>query len=475
MKYREVPSEEENNLQKLPFDYDISEAGIINKYANIVMSPLRIEPRIDGIKLSRNTLKQNGFMELAKILLVNKSIKNIDFHTCLLKSSYIDFLNNYLGLFDNNFVEILNLSFNYLKEDCVEYLANILTHFKKVKTINLSSNDFKNGISSFLINLKKLYRQGKCDLESLNLNKCILDDISYYELGDLLKSKYCKLKKLYLSDNNIPSNINFLKNLKKNRYLTEIYFNKSTIGNNDTDDIMRIISNSNIEYLYLNNNKINNFSQCLRIIYRTILIKKKEKIIKKDSNLYNLDLGHNFCFNKNSDKTKLLLNSLDKITLYCLDFSRILYNNSPNSFEKTNLNKLYTDSVDELISKLKEEEEKYKNTIGQIKSNNIAQKKLQKKNYDEFKNLDEEIIKIIKDEKAIYPAFLKDEAKKLISKSDKIINELKKIIINNNKKEIKKKFCEIQNKLVDYMNLIRINIKNDELNQIKNSKKMIII
>ena len=158
MKYREVPSEEENNLQTLPFDYDISEAGIINKYANIVMSPLRIEPRIDGIKLSRNTLKQNGFMELAKILLVNKYIKNIDFHTCLLKSSYIDFLNNYLGLFDNNFVEILNLSFDYLKEDCVEYLANILTHFKKVKTINLSSNDFKSGISSFLINLKKLYR-----------------------------------------------------------------------------------------------------------------------------------------------------------------------------------------------------------------------------------------------------------------------------------------------------------------------------
>ena len=73
---------------------------------------------------------------MSKYKRVHKSIKNIDFHTCLLKSSYIDFLNNYLGLFDNNFVEILNLTFNYLKEDCVEYLANILTHFKNVKTIN---------------------------------------------------------------------------------------------------------------------------------------------------------------------------------------------------------------------------------------------------------------------------------------------------------------------------------------------------
>ena len=34
--------------------------------------------------------------------------------------------------------------------------------------------------------------------------------------------------------------------LKKNKSLTQIYFNKSNIGNNDTDDIMRIISNTNI-------------------------------------------------------------------------------------------------------------------------------------------------------------------------------------------------------------------------------------
>ena len=88
----------------------------------------------------------------------------------MIKSSYIDFLNNTLGLFDNNSVEVLNLSYNYLKEDCAEYLANILSHFKKLKEINLSSNDFKNGISSFLIALKRLYRQGKLNLEILNLS-----------------------------------------------------------------------------------------------------------------------------------------------------------------------------------------------------------------------------------------------------------------------------------------------------------------
>ena len=75
-------------------------------------------------------------------------------------------------------------------------------------------------------------------------------------LQKLLKCKYCKLKKLYLNFNNIPS---FLKQLKKNRSFTQIYFNKSNIDNNDTDDIMRVISNTNVESLYLCKNKINDF------------------------------------------------------------------------------------------------------------------------------------------------------------------------------------------------------------------------
>ena len=175
-------------LQKIPIEFDISEAAIELKFAKTVLSPLRIEPRIERLKLSRNLLKKEGFKEMAKILLFNQNIQKIDFHTCVLKSSFIDFFNNAIGLFDNSSVEVLNLSYNLLKEDCSEYLANILTHLKNLKIINLSSNDLKRGISSFLITLKELYRKGNSNLVSLNLNKCILDDISYYELGELLKT-----------------------------------------------------------------------------------------------------------------------------------------------------------------------------------------------------------------------------------------------------------------------------------------------
>ena len=95
-----------------------------------------------------------------------------------------------------------------------------------------------------MITLKKLYRERKINLEKLSLNQCLLDDIAFYELGELLKSKYCKLKYLYLNFNNIPSTTNFLKKIKKNGSLVQIYFNDNNIESNDTDNILRIISNT---------------------------------------------------------------------------------------------------------------------------------------------------------------------------------------------------------------------------------------
>ena len=103
-----------------------------------------------------------------------------------------------LGLFDNYSVEELHLSINNLIEDCSEYLAILLSYLKNQKTINLAGNKLKCGIGTFIINfiitLKDLYRQGEIKLEALNLNKCSLDDVAYYEIRELLKSKYCKLK-----------------------------------------------------------------------------------------------------------------------------------------------------------------------------------------------------------------------------------------------------------------------------------------
>ena len=75
----------------------------------------------------------------------------------------------------------------------------MISHLKGLKTINLSCNDIGIGLSSFFVMLKQLYRQGKTNLENLIINKCNLDKYSFYELGELLKCKYCGLKRLYLN------------------------------------------------------------------------------------------------------------------------------------------------------------------------------------------------------------------------------------------------------------------------------------
>jgi hypothetical protein len=333
MNYREKVKDKSNKviLSGIPFKYDLTGAVIESDMTGIIFAPARIDPRINEIIMSQNLLKGEGLLELSKTLIFNKNIKIVDFHTSAVKSEDINYLNNGFGLFDNHSLEELNLSCNYLREDSEHFLSKLISHFKGLKSLNLSSNDLKNGVSSLFIALNKLYKEGKTKLESLNLNKCLLDDIAIYELGELLKSKYCKLQTLFLNINYMPSDVDIIKKLKKNKSLTEIYFNKSNLGNSDSENIMRFISYTNIENIYLFKNNFSDFNKCLRMLYRTKLITTKEeedirknKSLHEDSSFYNLDLSNNEFLNKNKAKVKLLDKIIEQSNLYCIDLSHIL-------------------------------------------------------------------------------------------------------------------------------------------------------
>ena len=112
-------------------------------------------------------MEKLGIYELSKTLIFNKNIKIFYYDRTLLKSIYLSFLNYGFGIYDNYSVEELNLSNNYLKDNSRENLAKLITHFKGLKTISLSSNDFKKGLSSFFfIILRKLYSKHKTKLEN---------------------------------------------------------------------------------------------------------------------------------------------------------------------------------------------------------------------------------------------------------------------------------------------------------------------
>ena len=466
MKYI-AKTEDERNLAIIPFSYDFSSAVIRTDFAGIIMASAKIEPRVYKIDFSKNILKEKGMAELSKILIFNKNMKIIDFHRAAIKSIFLNFLLYGLGLFDNYNVEELNISLNYIKEDSFDILGKILSHFKGLKTINLSMNKLGKGITYFLIVLKKLYRSNKIMLENLYLNDCKLDDSSFYELGRLLKSKFCKLKNLYLNRDNTPYNFNFLKKLKNNKSLTEIYFNNGNVGNKQTNDILRIISNTNLQSLYLYNNKITNFNNCLRIIYRTRLISKnkakKEKIIKRtDSLLYNLDLSNNNIFHKNKIYIKLLDKITNETTLYCLDFSHILLGKDPNSCLEEKKETEYQKVVLQLRDKLNQQQQYYVEAIKNINSNEIEIEKLkQYENLELNEKIQKEIDTILLDKNAEFPVFLREKAKELR-------NENQLFFEGKNKNEIKEK-------LVKYMELKLKSKKLEKYKKDREQKKLIII
>ena len=56
-------SSKEENLNVIAFKYNLSDAAIDNKYSSIIFSPIRIEPRLEHIKMSKNFVKENSLLE----------------------------------------------------------------------------------------------------------------------------------------------------------------------------------------------------------------------------------------------------------------------------------------------------------------------------------------------------------------------------------------------------------------------------
>ena len=425
---------EELELANIPFDYNLCDANLINRFANSVLSPVRIEPRISEITMSQNFFEERGLYELGKILLFNKNIKKCVFDSSSICSHYLDYLNLGLGVYDNYNLEDLNLAYNKMDKNSEIFLSKMISHLKGLKTINLSCNEIGRGVSSFFVMLKQLYRQGKTCLENLIINKSNLDNSSFYELGELLKCKYCGLKRLYLNTNIIPKQANFLRKLKKNKCLTEIMLNKTNIDNNNTNEIMRLISNTQLETIYLYKNKISNFNDCLRIIGRTKLIKifEDEKDVKKDpSFLFNLDLSENPCQNLNTSKIEILRNLINDTNLFCLDLSHILLGVRPKDLPDSQENSKYRAEVNKLSENLNKEKEEYElelwnkkclkydredvlNRLDEWKKENL----LSSEKYDEDTqiNLKNEIKdNFLEDENAKYPLFLREKIKEIIT------------------------------------------------------------
>ena len=378
-----------NRYFSVPFEYNLIGSSMKGYYAILISSTMRQDDRIKKVLMAENDLMELGMCELGKTIIFNPNIKSLNYNKNRLFSYYFYYFNKASGIFENNSIEEVNFYNNFIKDDANDYLCDILQKFKNLKILNISNNKIGSGISKFLNRLKLLYRQKKSKLENLNINKCALDSSSLYELGECLKSKYCKLKCLYLTLNNINDyNAKYLFNaIKKNNSLKKLYLGRNYIGNSSTDSIGKIISrfNESLEVLYLNQNEIRNNDNLLRIASRTKIIYSEEEnktkvIIDLSENeiLKNLDISKNGVNIRNRNQVLLLKNLLNVTYLSCLDFSVILkiYEQGQQlekTFEKY---KKEVDIFEKDLSRIKEQ----RNTLlGYIEELKIIQNKYEDK------------------------------------------------------------------------------------------------
>jgi hypothetical protein len=444
-------------------------------YAILVSSSMRQDDRIKSVVMIENDLMELGMAEFGKTIIFNPYIKSFNYNKNRLYTYYFYYLTKACGTFENNTVEELNFYNNFLRDNVDDYLCDILQTFRNLKTLNISNNKLCSGISKFLNKLKLLYRRKKSKLENLNINKCFLDSYSIYELSECLKSRYCKLKSLYLNINYLNdynSDILF-KAIKKNSSLKKLYLSRNVIGNSSTDKIARIISrfHESLEVIYLSQNEIRNSDNLLRIAFRTKVIYCKEEDKNKvllDENfiLKNLDISKNGVNFRNREQILLLKELLKDTYLSCLDYSIILKDDHHETFESQHY-KEYNKEIEELKNKLIDIKNKRNKLFEYIEECKSIQNKYNFifEKYINNKDLNDILIETIKDNNIFQidddiENFMSEELLNSIGKKEEDLLDEEKYYFTNN--------------LIKYMILYKVN--GGLINQwFKGEKKCMII
>ena len=301
---------------------------------------------------------------------------------------------------------------------------------------------------------------------------CLFDEASYYEFGELLKCKYCKLKSLSIYGGNIPYNINFLKKLSKNKSIEIIYINKLEIGNNNVNDILKIICNTQICYLSLYKNKISNFNYFLRILYRTKKIENEIDYNKNnESFLTNIDLSNNSIYIKNVEHIELIEKIINQTTSNCIDISHILFGSNPNK-NKLDNNCRYKRKIEQLKDNLENSKNNFKNEFKKLRKVEANVKRLSKfKNEHIFIDLEEQILEIINNKNSFLPIILKKHAGNIMN--DRNNEEIRKLFLKNNEVD-NELYKNIENKLVNYMIYKASEKKMKEIKERKKLSKLIL-
>jgi hypothetical protein len=289
-----------------------------------------------------------------------------------------------------------------------------------------------------------------------------LDKTSLYELYECLKSKYCKLKYLYLNVNYINDfrAQPLLDAIKKNSSLKEVYLNRNLIGNSSISNIGKVISRfrNSLEVFYLGQNEIKNNDHLLRIASRTKIVysneEDKNRVLlnpHENPSIKNLDLSKNGVNIKNKNQILLLEQIINDTYLSCLDYSQIMYNLEYEPPSKKEIHSEYQNEFKKLVERLNKIESERNKLFEYIENIEIFEDKYYYsfKDYIDNKDLNDILVETIKDIPNIFPLYEDTESLfsyellEVMGKSEKdLFNEKDNYFIQN---------------LIKYMLLYKVN------------------
>ena len=320
----------------------------------LLLNSIRNNTSLLELNLSSNSITSKGGKIIFEYLLNQKSIISLDLSSDdginrnRICSEGVKPIEEVLQT--NFFIEYLDLSSNSIKNEGFKYLINGLKGNEVMRNLNVSNNEIdENGILYLKDNLKN------CKVEILDLSSNPIGNDGCIAISKcLLPGKLSDIVYINLSDCSIKFNgiREFFKNIKLNKKLNTILFNKNNLFSKKWIYLEEYLININIKHLGLNSCSLN------------VAVDDIAKIIMHHPTLKILELSHNqikdhsFTFFKQLPKENFNLRELDFSKNYISDrsaknFFINLYNN--RTLLKLNFfdNQLKNESANAIIESLK--------------------------------------------------------------------------------------------------------------------------
>ena len=417
---REILINNKDNYSRLI----LSKNNFGDRGIEILLDSIRDNDSILELNLSSNSITQRGGKMIFEYLINQNSIITLDLssedaiHRNRICAEGVRPIEEVLQ--NNFFIENLDLSSNSIKTEGFRYLINGLKGNEIMKKLNVSNNEIdEKGIFYLKDNLKN------CKVEYLDLSlnpfgnegciaisKCLMGG----KLSDLI---YINLSECNIKFNGIKE---FFKNVKSNKKINTILFNKNNLFSKKWIYLEEFLINLNLKHLGLSSCGLN------------VAVEDIAKIVKHHPTMKILELSHNqinddsFYYFRSFPRENINLIELDFSRNYISDKSAKFFfsnlNNNKN-LQKLNFfdNQLQNESANAIIESLKEN---LSLIYINVKSNRIPIRIMNEINYRTQKNKLRE--------KGNFLPKLKKEIKDLSFEPNEI-NFLKGRIIKQNKEK----------------------------------------